>query len=76
MLKSSLCTDPTQAVTLKVCLMVALAAQLELHRLPGFYHPESRQKVVDIICEIVGLTKGIKDEDSSLLDPILGVCKQ
>ncbi|KAI0695889.1 hypothetical protein BC835DRAFT_1272624, partial [Cytidiella melzeri] len=74
MLKASLCTDSRKAATLKVCLIICLSAQLELHRLPGLYHPESRQKVVDGVNEIVGLTRGFKDEEVSLLDPILGVC--
>lgn len=73
MLKSTLCADPRHGVSLKVCMMIAMAAQVELHRLPATYHSESRQKVVDTVLEIVGLTKGFKDEDFVLLDPILGV---
>ena len=73
MLKSTLCADPRHGVGLKVCMMIALAAELELHRLPATYHSESRQRVIDVVLEIVGLTKGFKDEDYVLLDPILGV---
>ena len=65
--------DPRHGVGLKVCMMIALAAELELHRLPATYHAESRQRVIDVVLEIVGLTKGFKDEDYVLLDPILGV---
>jgi hypothetical protein len=75
MLKASMSNDSRQAVALKVCLIISLSAQLELHRLLSSYHPESRQKAVDGISEIVGLTRGFKEEDSSLLDPILGVSK-
>ncbi len=73
MLKSTLCADPRHGVSLKVCIMIALAAMVELHRLPATYHAESRQKVVDVVMEIVGLTRGFKEEDFVLLDPILGV---
>ena len=73
MLKSTLCADPRHGVSLKVCMMIAMAAQLELHRLPATYHSESRQKVLDTVMEIVGITKGFKDEDYILMDPILGV---
>ena len=75
MLKASLSGDTTQAVSLKVCLITCLASQLELHRLPGLYHDDSRQKVVNGANEIIGLTRGFKDEESSLLCPILGVRK-
>ncbi|KAI0818601.1 hypothetical protein BC629DRAFT_1587955 [Irpex lacteus] len=74
MLKASLCGDTPQSVSLKVCLIIFLSAQLELHRLPGLYHEDSRQRVVDGVSEIVGLTRGFKDEESSLLCPMLGVC--
>ncbi|PSR74904.1 hypothetical protein PHLCEN_2v9438 [Hermanssonia centrifuga] len=74
MLKSTLCADPRHGVSLKVCIMIALAAMVELHRLPATYHAESRQKVVDVVMEIVGLTRGFKEEDFVLLDPILGTC--
>lgn len=73
MLKASLCGDTPQSVSLKVCLIIFLSAQLELHRLPGLYHEDSRQRVVDGVSEIVGLTRGFKDEESSLLCPMLGV---
>ncbi|KAJ3520271.1 hypothetical protein NM688_g9187 [Phlebia brevispora] len=74
MLKSTLCSDPRHGVSLKVCMMIAMAAQLELYRLPATYHAESRQKVLDVVLEIVGLSKGFRDEDFALLDPILGSC--
>lgn len=73
MLKSTLCADLKHGASLKVCMMIAMAAQIELHRLPAAYHAESRQKVLDVVLEIVGLSKGLTEDEYDLLDPILGV---
>ena len=73
MLQASLCADPRDGLCLKVCIIVALAAQVELHRMPGTYHAESRQKSLSVILEVISLTKGLKGEDYDMLEPILGV---
>ncbi|EKM55428.1 uncharacterized protein PHACADRAFT_161409 [Phanerochaete carnosa HHB-10118-sp] len=74
MLQASLCSDPQHALCLKVCLIIALAAQVDLHRMPGTYHLESRQKVLSVILDVIGLTKSLKDEDYAMLEPIIGIC--
>lgn len=74
MLQASLCADPQQALGLKVALILGLSAQVELHRMPGTQHSESRQKSLCVILDIIGLAKGLKDEDYPMLDPILGLC--
>lgn len=73
MLQATLCADPRHGLCLKVGLIIALAAQVELHRMPGTYHSESRQKSLSVILEVISLTKGLKDEDYVMLEPILGV---
>ena len=73
MLQASLCADPQHALCLKVCIIIVLTAQVELHRMPGTYHSESRQKALNVILDVIGLTKGLKDEDYAMLEPILGV---
>lgn len=73
MLQASLCADPRNGLCLKVCIIIALSAQVELHRMPGSYHAESRQKLSSVILEVITLTKGLKEEDYVLLEPILGV---
>lgn len=73
MLQASLCADLRNGLCLKVCLIIALAAQVELHRMPGSYHDESRQKTLSVILEVISLAKGLKDDDYALLEPILGV---
>ncbi|KIP09139.1 hypothetical protein PHLGIDRAFT_347915 [Phlebiopsis gigantea 11061_1 CR5-6] len=74
MLQASLCADPRHGLCLKVCIIVALAAQVELHRMPGSYHAESRQKSLSAILEVITLTKGLKGDDYDMLEPILGIC--
>ncbi|GJE95122.1 hypothetical protein PsYK624_113030 [Phanerochaete sordida] len=74
MLQASLCLDPQHALGLKVGLLIVLAAEVELHRLPGTHHSESRQKALCVILDVIGLAKGLKDEDYALLDPVLGLC--
>ncbi|OBZ75711.1 hypothetical protein A0H81_04383 [Grifola frondosa] len=58
----------------KLSMIISLTASAELHRLLPHHHTESRQKCLDVVLEIVGITKGFTDEDYILLDPILGVC--
>ncbi|KIP05150.1 hypothetical protein PHLGIDRAFT_164927 [Phlebiopsis gigantea 11061_1 CR5-6] len=73
MLQASL-TDFQQTLCLKVCIIVALAAQIELHRMPGYYHVESRQRAMCVIVEVIRLIRGLKEEDYALLEPTLGIC--
>lgn len=73
MLQASLYSDLQQTLCLKVCIIVALAAQIELHRMPGYYHIESRQRAMCVIVEVIRLIRGLKEEDYALLEPTLGV---
>ncbi|EKM53711.1 uncharacterized protein PHACADRAFT_125635, partial [Phanerochaete carnosa HHB-10118-sp] len=74
MLQTSLYSDPEHALSLKVCIIIALAAQVELHRMPGTYHMESRQKALSVVLEVIGLTKSLKDDDYAMLESVLGLC--
>ncbi|KAI0341681.1 hypothetical protein BDW22DRAFT_1485146 [Trametopsis cervina] len=74
LLRVSLSPDCRQTVTLTICQIVSLSAQLVLHRLLSRFHPQSRQRALSCATEVVGLTQTFKAEDVSLLDPILGVC--
>ena len=58
---------------LKTMLVIALTAQIELHSMPGFYHPESRQKALSTAIEVIGLTKSWREDDYIMLEPTLGV---
>lgn len=77
MLKATINTDPDprQGVSIKVCMIIGMAAKLELHRHPAPQHTDSRKKMLDIVLEIVRLTKDFKDEDFMMLDPVLGVSR-
>ncbi|CCL99121.1 uncharacterized protein FIBRA_01135 [Fibroporia radiculosa] len=74
MLKTSFFRQREYALTLKMCMIISLTASAELHRLLANHHTESRHRCVDIVFEIVGITKGLTDEDYIFLDPILGTC--
>lgn len=74
MLQASLYADDQHTLCLKVCIVVALTAQIELHRMPGYYHAESRQKAMCVIVEVIRLLKGLKEEEYDMLEPTLGVC--
>lgn len=74
MLQSSLLPDLEQhTICFKACLVVSLTAQIELHSMPGFYHPESRQKALSTTIEVIGLTKSWKEDDYIMLEPTLRV---
>ena len=73
MLQASLYPDPQHTLCLKICIIVSLAAQIELHRMPGTYHAESRQKSMCVIVEVIRLLRGLKEEDYAMLEPTLGV---
>jgi hypothetical protein len=73
MLQSSLCADFIHAVCLKSCAICSQTAQIELLRIPSHYHPESRQKTLSLILDVIGLAKGLQEEDYCMLDPLLGV---
>ncbi|GBE82317.1 hypothetical protein BKA93DRAFT_891062 [Sparassis latifolia] len=74
MLKSTAFRDRERGLTLKLCMLVSLTASAELHRLLASHHAESRLKCLDVVFEIVGITRGLKDDDYIFLDPILGIC--
>lgn len=73
MLQTSLSSDHERALSLKVCIIISLTAQVELHRIFRMYHMDSRQKAVSVILEIIGLTKTLKDDDYTMLSSVLGV---
>jgi len=74
MLKTSFFRQREHALALKMCMIISLTAAAELHRLLASHHPESRSECVDLVFQIVGITKGLQDEDYIFLDPILGTC--
>ncbi|EIW60448.1 uncharacterized protein TRAVEDRAFT_45698, partial [Trametes versicolor FP-101664 SS1] len=74
MLKATFYGDRAHGVALKFTLVVALASKAELHWLVHRDHPESMQRSLDTVMEVVGITRGFKDNDFILLDPLLGVC--
>ncbi|KAI0781008.1 hypothetical protein BD413DRAFT_608208 [Trametes elegans] len=73
-LKATFYGDRAHGVALKFSLVVALASKAELHWLVHRDHPESMQRALDVVMEVVGITRGFKDNDFILLDPLLGVC--
>ncbi|KAI0637040.1 hypothetical protein C8Q77DRAFT_1051446 [Trametes polyzona] len=74
MLRATFAGDRAHGVALKFSLVVALASKAELHWLVHRDHPESMQRALDTVMEVVGITRGFKDNDFILLDPLLGVC--
>ncbi|KAH9854166.1 hypothetical protein C2E23DRAFT_819846 [Lenzites betulinus] len=74
MLRATFYGDHAHGVALKFSLVVALASKAELHWLVRRDHPESMQRSLDTVMEIVGITRTFKDNDFILLDPLLGVC--
>ena len=74
MLKATFYGDRAHGVALKFSLVVALASKAELHWLVHRDHPESMQRSLDVVMEVVGITRSFKDNDFILLDPLLGVC--
>ncbi|KAF9805506.1 hypothetical protein IEO21_09019 [Rhodonia placenta] len=74
MLKTSFFHHREETLALKMCLIISLTAAAELHRLLAYQHPESRVRCVDVVFEIVAITKGLQDDDYIFLDPILGTC--
>ncbi|RDX47328.1 hypothetical protein OH76DRAFT_774894 [Lentinus brumalis] len=59
---------------LKICLIVALTAEAELHHLAPRTHPESRQHCLNAVLKLVGIGKTLTASDYEMLDPILGIC--
>ncbi|KAI0336461.1 hypothetical protein GY45DRAFT_1342024 [Cubamyces sp. BRFM 1775] len=72
MLKATFYGDRAHGVALKFSLVVALATKAELHWLVHRDHPESMQRSLDVVMEVVGITRSFKDNDFILLDPLLG----
>lgn len=60
-------------VALKFCLVVALSGKAHLHWLMHHSSPESAQRALDVVMEVVGITRTFKDPEFILLDPLLGV---
>ena len=58
---------------LKICLIVTLTAEAELHHLAPPTHAESRQHCLNAVLKLVGIGKTFSAEDYDLLDPMLGV---
>ncbi|KAI8998698.1 hypothetical protein BD414DRAFT_575203 [Trametes punicea] len=74
MLKSTFYGDRAHGIALKFSLVVALSSKAELHWLLRRDHPESMQRSLDVVMEVVGVTRSFKDNDFVLLDPLLGLC--
>lgn len=75
MLRSSFESDRMHAVTLKFCQVVALSGKAQMHWFLHRTHPESHMRALDVVMEIVGITRTFKDTEFMLLDPLLGVSK-
>ncbi|KAI0362018.1 hypothetical protein OH77DRAFT_1416218 [Trametes cingulata] len=73
-LRATFYGDRAHGVALKFSLVVALASKAELHWLLHRDHPESMQRALDTVMEVVGITRSFKDNDFILLDPLLGLC--
>ncbi|PIL23925.1 hypothetical protein GSI_13676 [Ganoderma sinense ZZ0214-1] len=74
MLKATFYSDRERAVALKFCLVIALAGKAQLHWLPHAHHAENAQRALDVVFEIVNVTRTFKDNDFLQLDPLLGIC--
>ncbi|KAI9064366.1 hypothetical protein FKP32DRAFT_1626402 [Trametes sanguinea] len=74
MLKATFNGDRAHGVALKFSQVVALSSKAELHWLVHRDHPESMQRSLDVVMEVVGITRSFKDNDFILLDPLLGLC--
>ncbi|RDX47331.1 hypothetical protein OH76DRAFT_1405941 [Lentinus brumalis] len=59
---------------LKICLIVALTVEAELHHLAPRTHPESRQHCLNAVLKLVGIGKTLTASDYEMLDPILVIC--
>ncbi|KAI0748054.1 hypothetical protein C8Q80DRAFT_1169835 [Daedaleopsis nitida] len=73
MLKASFNMERENTVALKFCLVVSLSGLAQLHWLLHRTHAESRQSAIDVVMEVVGITRSFKDTDYILLDPLLGL---
>lgn len=73
MLKATFYGERERAVALKFCLVITLAGKAQLHWLPHAHHAENAQRALDVVFEIVNVTRTFKDNDFLLLDPLLGV---
>ncbi|KAI0646986.1 hypothetical protein C8Q79DRAFT_1009139 [Trametes meyenii] len=74
MLKATFYGDRAHGVALKFSAVVSLSSKAELHWLVHRDHPESMQRALDVVMEVVGITRSFKDNDFILLDPLLGIC--
>ena len=74
LLKASLNPElRSSTLGLKICLIVTLTAEAELHHLAPPAHAESRQHCLNAVLKLVGIGKTFSAEDYDLLDPMLGV---
>ncbi|KAI1795941.1 hypothetical protein LXA43DRAFT_990161 [Ganoderma leucocontextum] len=74
MLKATFYGERERSVALKFCLVIALAGKAQLHWLPHAHHAESAQRALDVVFEIVNVTRTFKDNEFLMLDPLLGIC--
>ncbi|KAH9951341.1 hypothetical protein B0H21DRAFT_718585 [Amylocystis lapponica] len=74
MLKATFFHHREHGLVLKLCLIITLTASAELHRLLANNHIESRLKCLDMVFEIVGISRSLQDDDYIFLDPVLGIC--
>lgn len=73
MLKATFYPERELAIALKFCLVVSLSAKAQMHWLLHRDHEESAQRALDVVMEVVTVTRTIKDNEFLLLDPLLGV---
>jgi hypothetical protein len=63
-----------QVVALKMSIMIALAALVQLYALFAPFQPESARKREEIVDEIAAMTGMFAAKDFRYLDKALGVC--
>jgi hypothetical protein len=74
MLQSNFHSDLNpHTLCLKSCLIFSLTAEIKLHTLPEFIRVESRQRALSLITDVTTLIQYLKDEDYTMLEPMLGV---
>ncbi|KAJ7143296.1 hypothetical protein C8R43DRAFT_571516 [Mycena crocata] len=60
--------------TLKICILMSLAALAELYGLFARSQADSRQKHREVVEKIIDITKGFSDGDYPFLDATLSIC--
>ncbi|KAH9946172.1 uncharacterized protein BXZ73DRAFT_86353 [Epithele typhae] len=73
MLKATFYAERELSIALKFSIVVALSAKAQMHWLLHRDHEESAQRALDVVMEVITVTRTFKDNEFLLLDPLLGV---